>query len=60
VRFAALKLSEGDLEKLKRAMEVGNTDYRDLLVAAGFASHHELHQRWWPGQELTWPSPALD
>jgi hypothetical protein len=56
VRFAALKVSEGNLERLRNAMELANADYRDLLGEAGFASHHELHQRWWPGQELTWPA----
>ena len=54
-RFAALKVSEGNLEKLRDAIAMGKSDFRDLLVAAGFASHHEKHQRWWPGQEM-WPS----
>jgi hypothetical protein len=53
VRFAALRVSGGNLEKLAQAIELANGDYRDLLLEAGFASHHELHQRWWPGQELT-------
>lgn len=48
VRFAALKVSNGDLKKLAQAIELANQDYRDLLVEAGFANHHEEHQRWWP------------
>jgi hypothetical protein len=48
VRIAALKVSAGDLQKLAEAMEMANSDYRDLLVTAGFASHHEKHQWWWP------------
>jgi hypothetical protein len=56
VRFAALRVSAGDLDKLKQAIEMANSDYRDLLAEAGFASDPELHQRWWPGQELTWPA----
>jgi hypothetical protein len=53
-RFAALRVSEGDLEKLQNAVALGKSDFRDLLCAAGFADHHEKHQRWWPGQEM-WP-----
>jgi hypothetical protein len=58
VRFAALRVSGGSLEKLKLAIQTANGDYRDLLLEAGFASHPELHQRWWPGQDLTgMPNP---
>jgi len=49
-RFAALRLSGGDIEKLKKAIELGQSDFRDLLLEAGFASDAEQHQRWWPGQ----------
>src|SRR5262245_10683007 len=48
VRFAALKVSGGDLTKLAEAIELANQDYRDLLLGAGFAQHPEDHQRWWP------------
>jgi hypothetical protein len=48
-RFAALRFSGGDLGKLKEAVDLGSADFRDLLMEAGFASHHEQHQRWWPG-----------
>ena len=48
VRFAALKVSDGDLAKLAEAIELANQDYRDLLVSAGFAGDPEEHQRWWP------------
>jgi hypothetical protein len=37
VRFAALKLSGGRMDKLREAVKLANTDWRDLLVAAGFA-----------------------
>lgn len=56
VRFAALRVSGGDLRKLQQAIETANSDYRDLLLEAGFASDAELHQRWWPGQELIMPA----
>lgn len=35
-RFAALKLSGGDLSRLREAIDVAKTDWRDLLMAAGF------------------------
>jgi hypothetical protein len=56
-RFAAMRVSGGDLEKLKKAIELGRSDFRDLLMDAGFANHHEQHQRWWPGQPMTFLPP---
>lgn len=47
-RFAALKISEGDIAKLRRAVEVANQDWRDLLVGAGFADSVTAHLRWEP------------
>lgn len=47
-RYAALKLSEGDLEKLRRAVQVAKEDWRDLLVAAGFGHDVRAHERWLP------------
>jgi len=34
--FAAAKVSHGDLGRLRKAMTVGQVDFRDLLSAAGF------------------------
>lgn len=45
-RFAALKLSEGNLDKLRRACEVAKVDWRDLLVAAGFGHEVKAHEKW--------------
>ena len=45
-RFAALKLSNGSLTKLREAIELAKSDWRDLLVAAGFASSADAHERW--------------
>jgi hypothetical protein len=45
-RFAALKISGGDLNKLYRAVELAQRDWRDLLVAAGFGDDVEAHNRW--------------
>jgi hypothetical protein len=49
-QFAALKLSEGKLDKLNRAVALAQTDWRDLLVAAGFAEDINAHMSWLPEQ----------
>src|SRR4051812_43540250 len=36
VRYAAMKLSHGRLDGLRRAIKLAQTDWRDLLMAAGF------------------------
>lgn len=46
VRFAALKVSDGQIDKLRRAVELAKTDWRDLLVSAGFAHDPEAHKTW--------------
>lgn len=38
IRFAVLKLSGGDLNALRRAIDLAKVDWRDVLVAAGFGS----------------------
>lgn len=48
VRFAALKLSEGDKGKFHRAVQLAQQDWRDLLIAAGFADDTEAYQSWVP------------
>jgi len=47
VQFAALKVSHGDVNRLRKAIEVGQRDFRDLLSAAGFMGLH-THRRWRP------------
>jgi len=47
-RFAALKLSNGNLDKLREAIELAKSDWRDLLMAAGFANDVTEHNRWLP------------
>jgi hypothetical protein len=49
IQFAALKVSAGDMGDLVRAIELAQTDWRDLLVAAGFAVDVHAHERWLPG-----------
>ncbi len=52
VRFAALKLSGGDLTELVDAVALAQTDWRDLLVVAGFANDPVAHEAWWPEGEV--------
>lgn len=49
VRCAALKLSGGSMPKLDEAVGIANTDWRDVLVAAGFANSLTAHLRWRDG-----------
>jgi hypothetical protein len=47
-RFSALKLSRGNIEALKDAIELAKADWRDLLVAAGFGDDVDAHRSWLP------------
>ena len=47
-RFAALKYSDGNFAQLERAVKLAQRDWRDLLVAAGFANSLSAHERWEP------------
>jgi len=47
-RFAVLKLSEGDLSELDKALRLANADWRDLLMAAGFGESLTVHESWLP------------
>ena len=46
VQCAALKLSQGRMEKLYDAISLAQTDWRDLLVSAGFAEDTQAHKDW--------------
>lgn len=58
VRFAALRLSGGRLPDLAQAVALAETDWRDLLVAAGFADDTAAHLRWTPSSGV--PDPSLE
>jgi hypothetical protein len=45
-RFAVIKLSEGQIDKLYDAIELSQSDWRDLLVAAGFGDDISAHELW--------------
>jgi hypothetical protein len=49
IRCAALKISDGSLEKLHEAVQLANIDWRDVLVAAGFADSTLAHLSWLKG-----------
>ncbi len=46
LRFAALKISEGKLDRLQKAVNQAQRDWRDELVWAGFADRLEVHNLW--------------
>ena len=48
LRLALVKLSGGSLSRLAEAIELAQTDFRDALVAAGFADDPRAHENWWP------------
>jgi hypothetical protein len=48
IRFSVLKLSGGNIDKLKRAITLAQKDWRDILVAAGFANDPLAHKTWNP------------
>ena len=48
IRFAVLKLSDGDLRLLASAIDEANMDWRDVLVFADFAESTTAHLDWMP------------
>ena len=44
--LAILKIAKTSNEKLNIAIELGKTDYRDLLVSAGFGNSITAHNDW--------------
>ena len=50
IRFAALKLSQGSVQKLHEAIGLAKVDWRDLLVDADFADDTNAHKRWFPNE----------
>jgi hypothetical protein len=48
IRFAVLKLSEGSIDKLKAAVDAAKSDWRDVLLWAGFGEDPGAHKLWRP------------
>lgn len=57
VRLAVLKVSGGNLDHLLYAIDLAQTDWRDLLMAAGFGADPNAHKHWHPGRQSTDASP---
>jgi hypothetical protein len=48
IRFAAIRVSDGRLDRLREAVRLAQIDWRDLLVAADFGLDADAHERWQP------------
>ena len=46
IRFAAIKLSQGNMLKLLKAIDEARIDWRDLLMAADFGFDVNAHEDW--------------
>jgi hypothetical protein len=45
-RFAVLRVGEGNIDKIRKAIDLAKLDWRDLLVAAKFADSVRAHELW--------------
>jgi hypothetical protein len=48
IRFAAIRVSGGSLDRLREAVRLAQIDWRDLLMAADFGLDVDAHERWQP------------
>ena len=48
LRFAVLKLSGGDLGRLRSEVQHAGIDWRDVLMDAGFGHDISAHKEWMP------------
>lgn len=46
IRFAVLKISRGDMDRLRSAVKLAQSDWRDALMAAGFEVSAKAHKEW--------------
>ncbi len=47
IRFSVLRLSSGQIDKLCDAIDLAQTDWRDLLMSADFGDNVEMHIDWY-------------
>lgn len=47
IRFAVLKLASEGAMSVDAAINLANTDWRDLLVSAGFGEDLNAHEKWY-------------
>lgn len=45
IRFAVIKLSDGNKDNLKNAIELAKTDWRDVLCSAEFANGEKSYEK---------------
>ena len=48
LRIAMIKISGGSIPRLVDAIVLAQTDFRDVLVSAGFGDDPRAHESWWP------------
>ena len=48
IRFAAMKIANGSIDRLCDAIQLAQIDWRDLLVSAGFANDVNARLKWKP------------
>ena len=46
IRFAAIKMSKGNVLKLLKAIDEARMDWRDLLMASDFGYDVNAHENW--------------
>jgi hypothetical protein len=46
IRFAVLKMSLGDVQRLRRAVKLAQEDWRDAFMGAGFEVSTTAHEEW--------------
>ena len=46
IRFAVLKIGNGDWTKFGQALDLAKRDWRDVLMWAEFANDLDAHQKW--------------
>jgi hypothetical protein len=50
IRLAVIKLSDGTIEGLEQRIQEAHTDWRDVLLGAGFGFDEIAHLNWKPGK----------
>src|SRR5262249_15160361 len=52
IRFAVLRMSQGDIARMKSACARAKRDWRDILMAAGFGQDAGAHLSWVPDRRV--------
>jgi hypothetical protein len=45
--FAVIKLAHVHPGRIEKAIALARTDWRELLMAAGFSQELDAHEKWW-------------